>query len=111
MIDHFFSQPKVLKRLHFGPLGSHIDSFAQILIVQGYKANTAKHKIRIVADLSRWLAQQGLPVQDLDETTLNEYLLYKGGRGSIFKIEPPTLRVFHKHLHDTGVVADPENLD
>ena len=111
MIDHFFSQPKVLKRLQFGPLGSHIDSFAQMLIVQGYKTNTAKQKIRIVADLSRWLDQQGLPVQDLDETTLNEYLLYKGRRGSIFKIEPPTLRALHKHLHDTGVVADPVRVD
>jgi hypothetical protein len=90
MIDHFFLHPKALKRLHFGPLGSHIDSFAEILMVQGYKSSTAKQKIRIVADLSRWLDQQGLSVKDLDETTLNEYLLYKGRRGSIFRIEPPT---------------------
>jgi site-specific recombinase XerD len=111
MIDHFFSQPKVLKRLHFGPLDSHIDSFAQILMVQGYKRNTAKHKIRIVADFSRWLDHQGLCVKDLDETTLNEYLLHKGRRGSIFKIEPPTLRALLKHLRETGVVADSVQID
>jgi hypothetical protein len=45
MIDHFFSQPKVLKRLHLGPLGSHIDSFAQILVAQGYKTSTKNIKL------------------------------------------------------------------
>jgi site-specific recombinase XerD len=106
MIDQFFSHPKVLKRLHFGPLGRHIDSFAQILMVQGYKTSTAKHKIRIIADLSRWLDQQGLSVKDLDETTINEYLLYKRRSGLIFRIEPPTLREFLKHLRETGVLPN-----
>jgi site-specific recombinase XerD len=111
MINHYFSHPKVLKRLHFGPLGNYIDSFAQMLIVKGYKASTAKHKIRIVADLSRWLDLQGLRVNDLNEATLNEYLMYKGRRGSIFRIEPPTLRALLEHLRETGVVANPVRVD
>ena len=111
MIDHFFSQAKVLKRLHFGPLGSNIDSFAQILDVQGYKRSTAQHKIRIVADFSRWIDQQGFSVIDLDEITLSEFLLFRGRRGSIFKIEPPTLRDLLKHLRETGVVPDAVRFD
>jgi len=111
MIDHFFSQPKVLKRLHFGPLGSHIDSFAHILMVQGYQSSTAKYKIGIVADLSRWLGQRGLSVKDLDEITLNEFLLYRGRRGSIFKIEPPTLRQLLEHLRESGFVPDAARID
>jgi len=111
MIDHFFSLPKVLKRLHFGPLGSHIDSFAQILIVQGYKTSTAKHKIRIVADFSWWLDQQRLAVTDLDEITLNKFLLYKGHRGSIFKIEFSTVGQLLKHLREKGVVKDSIQID
>ena len=111
MIDHFFSNPEVLKRLHFGPLGKHIDSFAQILEVQGYKRSTAKYKITIVADFSRWSDQQGLSVTDLDEITLNKFLLYRGRRGSIFKIEPPTLRDLLKHLRETGVVPDAVRVD
>ena len=111
MTDQFYSYPKVSKRLHFGPLADHIDSFAQILKLQGYKTNTAKQKIRIAANLSRWLDQQGLGVKDLDETTLNEYLLCKGRRGSIFRIEPPTLRVFLKHLREAGIVPDPVRVD
>jgi hypothetical protein len=111
MTDQFYTYPKVSKRLHFGPLGSHIYSFARILMVQGYKTSTAKHKIRIVSDLSHWLYQQGLSVKDLDETTLNAYLLYKDRRGSIFRIEPPTLRELLKHLRETGVVPDLVRVD
>ena len=111
MIDHFFSQPKVLKRLRFGPLGSHIDSFAQILEVQGYKKSTAKYKITIVADFSRWLDQQGFNITELDEITLSEFLLFRGRRGSIFKIEPPTLRDLLKHLRKSGVVPDAVGFD
>ena len=111
MIDHFFSNSEVLKRLHFGPLGAHIDSFAQILEVQGYKKSTAKYKITIVADFSRWLDQQGFSVTDLDEITLNKFLLYRGRRGSIFKIEPPTLRALLEHLRESDVVADSVRVD
>jgi site-specific recombinase XerD len=111
MIDHFFSNLEVLKRLHFGPLGAHIDSFARILEVQGYKRSTAKYKITIVADFSRWLDQQGFSVTDLDEITLNKFLLYRGRRRSIFKIEPPTLRDLLKHLRKTGVVPDAVRVD
>ena len=111
MIDHFFSNPEVLNRLHFGPLGAHIDSFAQILEVQGYKRSTAKYKITIIADFSRWLDQQGVSVTDLDEITLNKFLLYRGRRGSIFKIEPPTLQKFLKSLRETGVVPDAARVD
>lgn len=113
MIDQFFSNPKVLKRLHSGPLGNHIDSFAQVLRVQGYQSNTAKYKIRLVGELSRWLKQRGLSVKDLDEITLNEFLLYRGRRGSIFKIEHPTLRQLLQHLRGSGVVphAAPTDYD
>jgi len=111
MTNQFFSHPEVLKRLHYGPLGSHIDSFAQIFVVQGYKKSTAKQKIKIVADLSRWLDQQGLSVKDLNEITLNEFLLYRSRRGSIFKIEPPTLQQLLKHLRGTGVVAGSIRVD
>ena len=97
--------------MHFGPLGAHIDSFAQILEVQGYKRSTAKYKITIVADFSRWSDQQGLSVTDLDEITLNKFLLYRGRRGSIFKIEPPTLRDLLKHLRETGVVPNAVRVD
>ena len=58
MTNHFFSFEKVLKRLHEGPLGVYIDAYAGMLREKGYAERTAKEKIRIVADLSRWLDRQ-----------------------------------------------------
>ena len=63
------------------------------------------------ADFSRWLDQQGFSVADLDEITLGEFLLFRGRRGSIFKIEPPTLQDLLKHLRKTGVVPDAVRFD
>lgn len=37
--------------------------------------------------------------------------MYRGRRGSIFKIEPPTLRQLLKHWRETGVVADSVRVD
>jgi integrase/recombinase XerD len=111
MTDQLFSCPKVLQRLHVGPLGDYIDSFARILMAQGYKRSTAKQKIRIVADFSRWLDRQRLSVKDLAEKKINQFLLYRGRRGRIFPIEPPTLRQLLKHLRESGVVADSVQID
>jgi len=74
MIHHFFPSPKVSERLYAGPLGDHIDRFARLLLDQGYATKTAQEKIRLLADLSRWLERKQLNVKDLDEQRINKYL-------------------------------------
>ena len=44
MIDQFYSDPLSLQHLRIGPLGTHIDTFAQFLSAQGYAKSTAKEK-------------------------------------------------------------------
>ena len=41
MIEHFFPNRAVFQRLHAGPLGAHIDAFAQELSDRGYAVWTA----------------------------------------------------------------------
>ena len=77
MIHHFFPSPEVLERLYAGPLSDQIDRFARRLLDQGYATNTAQDKIRLVADLSRWLERKQLKVKDLDEQRINEYLKFR----------------------------------
>ena len=77
MTHHFFPSPEVLERLYVGPLSDHIDRFARLLLDQGYATKTAQEKIRIVADLSRWLERKQLKVNDLDEQRINEYLKFR----------------------------------
>ena len=105
MIKHFYSSPEVLKYLHEGPLGEYIDTFSQILKEKGYKKGPAKQKIRLIADFSHWLNRKKLEVGDLNEEKVEEFLLYRGQRGRIFPIEPPTLRDFLQHLRESYLIA------
>ena len=104
MTDHFFSCPKVLQRLHAGPLGVYMDGFARLLKEQGYARRTAKEKIRIVADLSRWLDHRQLRIKGLDEEKISEFLLYRCHQDRILHEERPTLRDFLKHLRKAGII-------
>ena len=73
MTDQFFSHPLTLQRLHFGPLGDHMDTFAQVLSARGYTRSSAREKIRAVAGLSRWLHKRGLGVEALDEQSVSAF--------------------------------------
>jgi site-specific recombinase XerD len=106
MIDQFFSDRLTLERLHFGPLGDHIDRFAQVLSAQGYTRLTAKAKIGAVAGLSRWLHKRGLGVEALDEQTISKFLRYCRRRGLCRCHTAHTLQDLLKHLRDGGIVRE-----
>lgn len=85
-IEHFFPHPISRQRVRAGPLGRHIDAFATWLAAEGYTLGSAQAKLRFVADLSRWLEDQGLPVEALDEQRVSAFLL--------------TLEPRHRHCGD-----------
>jgi len=60
--------------LDVGPLASHIDGFSTLLASQGYARSTAREKLRLVVDLSRWLGRRKLSVADLDEQRVSQFL-------------------------------------
>ncbi len=74
MINHFQLSPAELDPFRSGPLGPHIDRFAGLLSEQGYSKRVGKQKIRLVALLSRWLEQQQVRVQQLDERRIADFL-------------------------------------
>jgi len=107
MIDQFFSDPATLSRLHTAPAWKHLDAFAGNLWKQGYTKSTVRNKIRHVSRLCRWLEQQGLSVQCLDEKRIRAFHSVHGkrfhGRGCYWK----TLTDFLKQLRASGVVPTP----
>lgn len=103
MIDQFYSDPLSLQRLRLGSLGTHIDTFAQLLSAQGYAKSTAKEKIRVVAGLSRWLQRRRLGVETLDEQRVSEFLRYGRDQGLCRRGVSHTLQVLLRHLRSTGV--------
>ena len=102
MIHHFSQSPEVLERWYAGPLGDHIDGFAKLLFDQGYATNTAQTKIRLVADLSRWLERKQLTVRDLDENRINEYLRFRANHLTPSRNDQPTFRALLKQLRNDG---------
>jgi site-specific recombinase XerD len=79
-MEQFFKHPQTLSRLREGPLGTYLDAFAQQLREQGYAPYSARMQLRLVADFSRWLTQQGLTVYETTPEHTNHYLRYRAQR-------------------------------
>ena len=47
-----FKNPRTFQRMHEGPLGLYIDSYAAEMREQGYCAGAMESQIRLVADFS-----------------------------------------------------------
>jgi site-specific recombinase XerD len=104
MIHHFFPSPEVSERLYAGPLSDHIDRFARRLLDQGYATKTAQGKIRLLADLSRWLERKQLKVKDLDEQRINEYLKFRAIHHAPNRHEQSTFRALLRQLRNDGLI-------
>jgi len=80
------------------PLASspHIDAFLDMLTAErGAAVNTRLAYERDLADLGRWLAQRGLPLEDAGTDDLRAYLAFQGGgEGG----EPPAPRTVARRL-------------
>jgi hypothetical protein len=90
------------QRFCVGSIAAHIDSFAEFLAGEGYAPQTVGAKCSLVADLSHWLKQRGLPLAKLDEARLNQFHGHHRGsrrRGDVF-----TGHQLLEHLRCLGVV-------
>jgi site-specific recombinase XerD len=107
MSKNFFFNPKAMRPLCSGPLTQWLDSFAERLVQQGYSDLTCRRKMRLVADLSRWLGQQRLTAAKLNEQRVAEYLRGRWRR-LVRKIgDKITPRLLLHHLRQLGVVPAP----
>ncbi len=104
--ERFFARPWVIRRLHEGALGMHIGGFAARLYERGYERETAQSKLRLVADLSRWMQRRDLTFRDLDQETVDAFLRGRGRRrrGSRRGYDA-TLQMLLEYLRDAGLIA------
>src|SRR2546430_887568 len=75
--EAFFTFRSTIDRMHQGPLGPYIDSYAARFKEQGYTEESACAQIRCVADFSRWLKRQGFAADDVDEQALTRFLKHR----------------------------------
>jgi site-specific recombinase XerD len=106
MTDLFFSDPRIVERLHEGPLGLHIDAFAALLVEQGYAKSTAKEKVQLVGDLSHWLHRRGISVEGL-EGEVARFLRYRRKQSRFRRGDPPTLQQLLKYLRGARIIPSP----
>ena len=92
---------------HEGPLGAHIDAFTTWLDQQGYARFSLRYFVRLAADLSRWLARQGLGLQDLQPARIDEFARMRDRLGSLRPGDTRMLQQLLGFLQTKGVVDPP----
>jgi integrase/recombinase XerD len=104
---HFDPKVEELRRLQAGPLGPHIESFAVLLSRQGYCRDNGWQKIRLVADLSRWLQQKGIGLRQLDERQVSAFFQARCKRVSRHSGDQATMTSLLQHLRRSHAVPVP----
>ena len=104
MTEHFFTDPKVQRSLHRGPLGAHVDGFAEVLFEQGYAATTAKQKLLLISELSHRLQKRHLAVEDVSDFRIETFLRYRKRKERLRRGDCLTLGQFLSFLREEGVI-------
>jgi integrase/recombinase XerD len=103
MIDQFYSPGVNLGHFRCGPLGAHIDGFADHLSGQGYATQTARLKIRLSADLSAWLSRRHLGIEDVHEEQVDAFLERRKKDRLLRRGDSWTLNQLLQYLRRVGV--------
>lgn len=107
MIEYFYPNPIVVQRLQAGPLSAHIDTFAQQLIDEGYAPWTVRYAIRLLADLTTWMQQQGLTITDLAEHSVSAYFQNRYQTRRPHRDDDAILKKLLEHLRTARIIASP----
>jgi len=70
MLDDFVEW----QRLRGGPLGPHLDTFAETLTEKGYSSATVALKVRVAAKFGDWLGRRRLAVGEVDEQAVVRFV-------------------------------------
>src|SRR6266536_3701297 len=90
-----------------GPLEPHLEKFAGLLSEQGYCKSTARNKMRLVADLSRWLEQRRIPLNQLDEERITMFLRWRWKRLVRKSGDQCTFALLVRHLREKDIISPP----
>lgn len=100
----FRPHPQMLQPLQSGPLAPHLDSFAAWLAQQRYCRVTGWNKLRLVADLSNWMVQRKLQLEDLSEQQIAKFFGRRWQRFVYHSGDKCTLAHLLRHLRQLDVI-------
>jgi integrase/recombinase XerD len=87
-----------------GPLGTFAAGFADELARQGYTPHSARFQMRLMAQLSRWLVDEGLDAGDLRTTEVERFLRARRAAGYTSHLSIKAMRAILGYLRDVGAV-------
>ncbi len=102
-----FKDPKTLQRIHEGPLGPYIDSYAADMREQGYAPPSAESQIRFVADFSRWLAKHRIIPREITTEHAQRYLRFRARHRRPKSDDFAALKRLLNLLLRQGVIPEP----
>jgi len=104
MIVRFNPQTKDLQRFQVGPIGPHLQSFAEAVAQQGYCDVNGWLKIRLVAKMSRWLQRRRVPLDQLNEAQVAAFLNARWKRLARHAGAQITMTFLLRHLRQIKVL-------
>ncbi len=107
MNKRFRANSKTLQPLKSGPLGAHLESFAVLLVQEGYASASGWDKIRLVSALSRWMLQEKLRVEDLNEQQVATFFDWRWKRIVHRSGDQCTLALLLRHLRQADIIPPP----
>jgi site-specific recombinase XerD len=104
MIEYFYSDPKVLRNYRTGPLGPHLDRFAQWLKQTGYTWLSGQDKLRIVVQLNQWLIAKRYRLSQLNEQLVCDFEMAQRKYRTSHHGEKSTLARLLRLLRETNLI-------
>lgn len=95
--EYFFNDrtnPRTIEALTGGPLASTLAAYARRLHEDGYAAHSGFVQLRLLGCFNRWLDRKGLTSEDVDASTVEQYLhgraqsrkLRRGDSAALFRL-------------------------
>ena len=103
--EEYYSNPKKLRQMHEGPLGSYIDLFADRLQMEGHSRQSAWRNLSVACDFSHWLARKNLGLGELDERTVEQYQRFRSRYRCPFASDQRALLRLLSVLREAGAIA------
>ena len=87
-----------------GPLAPCVTGFRAELEAQGYRPNAVSDQLRLMAHVSRWLADRGLDHGDLTPDRVKEFLVARRAAGYVLWLSPKGVAPMLAYLRRLAIV-------
>lgn len=96
--------------MHQEPVGSHLDTYADVLAQQGYARHSIRNQIVVVADFNRWLHRKRIELSNLDTRVVDRFVQYHQQQTGVSRGDAGILNRFLAMLGEIGIVDQRQGL-